>query len=117
MTIGTLLFTRMFGEKVGSDPFGNVYYQHRKQPSSGRRKRWVIYSGEPEASRVPPEWHAWLHRTTVPAPVSRAPQRAWQKPHEPNLTGTDLAYRPPGHVLKGGVRAPASGDYEPWVPN
>jgi NADH:ubiquinone oxidoreductase subunit len=49
--------------------------------------------------------------------VNRAPQRAWQKPHEPNLTGTDLAYRPPGHVLKGGARAPASGDYEPWVPN
>ena len=33
------------------------------------------------------------------------------------LTGTALAYRPPGHTLKGGHRAPATGDYEPWTPN
>jgi NADH:ubiquinone oxidoreductase subunit len=38
------------------------------------------------------------------------------KEHRPNLTGTPLAYRPPGHTLKGGHRAPASGDYEAWKP-
>ena len=32
------------------------------------------------------------------------------------LTGTDQAYRPPGHTLKGGRRAKATGDYEPWTP-
>ena len=32
------------------------------------------------------------------------------------LTGTDLAYRPPGHTLMGGHRAKATGDYEPWTP-
>ncbi|MGH6798662.1 MAG: NADH:ubiquinone oxidoreductase subunit NDUFA12, partial [Roseiarcus sp.] len=41
---------------------------------------------------------------------------SWQKPHLPNLTGTPLAYRPPGSVLEGGHRAPATGDYEPWTP-
>jgi NADH:ubiquinone oxidoreductase subunit len=41
---------------------------------------------------------------------------AWEKPHMPNLTGTPRAYRPPGSVLRGGHRASATGDYEPWQP-
>jgi NADH:ubiquinone oxidoreductase subunit len=44
------------------------------------------------------------------------PVRDWQKPHIPNLTGTGLAYRPPGHTLQGGQRARSGGDYEPWQP-
>ncbi len=117
MTIGTLIYTRLFGAKVGSDPFGNTYYQHCRTPASGRRKRWVIYAGEAEASRVPPEWHAWLHYTidTVP-PGAGKPHQPWQKPHIPNLTGSPAAYRPPGHTLKGGHRARGTGDYEPWTP-
>ena len=43
-------------------------------------------------------------------PVQGSPRQKWQKAHVPNLTGTDLAYRPPGHTLKGGQRAPASGE-------
>ncbi|MBM3571801.1 MAG: NADH:ubiquinone oxidoreductase subunit NDUFA12, partial [Alphaproteobacteria bacterium] len=72
----------------------------------------------PEASKVPPEWHAWLHRTVDQVPPADAgrPHRTWQKEHVPNLTGTDLAYRPPGHVLQGGQRDRATGDYEPWRP-
>jgi NADH:ubiquinone oxidoreductase subunit len=27
-----------------------------------------------------------------------------------------LAYHPPGSVLRGGQRARATGDYEPWTP-
>ena len=34
----------------------------------------------------------------------------------PNLTGTKAAYRPPGHILKGGQRDKATGDYEAWTP-
>ena len=117
MSFGTRVFTWLHGEQVGTDEFGNRYYLDKRTKGKKRERRWVLYKGIPEASKVPPEWHAWLHATTVQAPVTRAPQRAWQKPHEPNLTGTDHAYRPPGHVLKGGARAPASGDYEPWVPN
>ena len=81
-------------------------------------QRWVIYDGEVEASRVPPEWHAWLHHTTDIIPPEGGPaRRPWQKDHQPNKTGTVEAYRPPGHTLKGGKRAPATGDYEPWTPN
>jgi NADH:ubiquinone oxidoreductase subunit len=44
-------------------------------------------------------------------------KRPWQKDHLPNLTGTAAAYRPPGHILQGGQRDKATGDYEPWVPD
>ena len=116
MTVGTRLFTWLRGELVGEDSQGNRYYRERKTIAGRRQKRWVIYRGEAEASRVPPEWHAWLHSKTLPVPTTRATPKSWQKPHEPNRTGTDLAYRPPGHTLMGGNRAKATGDYEPWTP-
>jgi NADH:ubiquinone oxidoreductase subunit len=87
----------------------------RRTKGSKRERRWVMYKGEPEASKVMPEWHAWLHGVGLPPSASAKPQ-VWQKPYEPNLTGTDLAYRPPGHTLMGGRRAKATGDYEPWTP-
>lgn len=118
MTIGTRLYTWLRGELVGTDQFGNHYYQDRKEAKGRRRKRWVIYNGEAEASRVPPDWHGWLHRTVdAPPPADGLPKRVWQKEHVPNLTGTTGAYRPPGHVLAGGQRDKATGDYEPWTPN
>jgi NADH:ubiquinone oxidoreductase subunit len=87
-------------------------------PDSIRKeRRWVIYNGEIEASRVPPEWHVWLHHTSDEIPPEGGPPRQpWQKDHQPNLTGTGHAYRPPGHTLKGGRRDRATGDYEPWTP-
>ena len=122
-SLGTRLYTWLKGQEVGRDVFGNRYFREkgggRVHPDSLRKeRRWVIYPGEPEASQVPAEWHAWLHHTTdeVP-PEGGPPKRPWQKDHKPNLTGTAEAYRPPGHVLKGGRRAPATGDYEPWRPD
>ncbi len=75
MTIGTRLMTWFRGELVGSDPFGNRYYRDksRKVLTRGggrfsREKRWVIYKGAAEASKVPPQWHAWLHHTVDELP-------------------------------------------------
>ncbi|MGE0714711.1 MAG: NADH:ubiquinone oxidoreductase subunit NDUFA12 [Alphaproteobacteria bacterium] len=118
MTLGTRLFTWMNGREVGTDHLGNRYYTERRTPRDGKPRRWVMYAGEAEATRVPPEWHAWLHYTidAVPADAGR-PHRAWQKEHQANQTGTEDAYRPPGHVLQGGVRSRATGDYEPWRPS
>ena len=119
MSFGTWLFTRLHGELVGTDAFGNRYYRDKTGASrwGGREKRWVLYVGSPEASKVPPEWHAWLHHVTKnPPPPGGTPPRPWQKEYVPNLTGTDQAYLPPGHTLMGGHRARASGDYEPWTP-
>ena len=105
-------------ELVGTDEFGNKYYQAKPRPGYKYPRRWVIYKGEPEASNVPPEWHGWLHHQTdeVPDPEGGSFRRPWQKPHQPNLTGTTEAWRPPGHVLEGGQRDRATGDYEAWKP-
>lgn len=118
MPLGTWLFTVFCGRHVGTDGAGNRYFEERRAPSSRRAKRWVIYKGAPEASQVPPEWHAWLHHTVDATPVDRPPVvKPWQKPHRPNLTGTQDAYRPAGHDYEGGKRAKATGDYEPWRPS
>ncbi len=110
------MVTRFTGELVGKDADGNTYYQTRRAPQAGgRRKRWVLYNGPAEASVIPPEWHAWLHHTTD-EPIALTGRRPWQKPHLPNLTGTPEGYRPPGSDYLGGKRAPATGDYEAWTP-
>jgi NADH:ubiquinone oxidoreductase subunit len=111
-TIGTLLHNMRHGELVGEDSLGNRYYRARKGP-----RRWVIYNGSNDASRVPPEWHGWLHGTfdELPEKVLPAP-RAWQADPAPNLTGTPSAYRPAGALERGGQRAAATGDYEAWRP-
>jgi NADH:ubiquinone oxidoreductase subunit len=115
MILGTWLFTRLYGRRVGTDADGNTYYEERR-PGAGRRtRRWVIYAGAAEASKVPAEWHAWLHYTTE-APLPVAARRPWQQPHLANATGTATSYRPPGHDYRGGTRAPATGDYEAWSP-
>jgi len=102
------------GDLVGTDEFGNHYYRGKGKKLQGRERRWVIYQGEVEASKVPSEWHAWLHHTVAePLTEEAAKSRSWQ---QPNLTGTAHAYRPAGHEFKGGQRAAATGDYEAWSP-
>ena len=114
MTIATFLHTLLRGKLIGKDNFGNRYYEDRQAPAPGyRRKRWVMYKGIAEPSKVPAAWHGWLHYTTDRVPEHRY---AWQKEHEPNLTGTKEAYYPSGHILKGGKRDEATGDYEAWKP-
>lgn len=111
-TIGTALFTRRHGRKVGTDSLGNVYYE-----SKNGDRRWVIYNGSNDASRIPPEWYAWIHRLIDDLPDEALPPvRKFQKPPTPNLTGTPQAYRPSGALERGGQRAAASGDYEAWIP-
>ena len=127
MSFGTRLFTWLRGELVGTDQFGNRYYRDKSgakaKVGSGlsKERRWVLYEGDVEASRVPPMWHAWLHYSLDAPPASNSADAtklyAWQKDHQPNMTGTPEAYRPPGSLLAGGQRAPATGDYEPWRPS
>lgn len=115
--IGTLLHTLFKGKFVGEDEFGNKYYELRRAPKKGRRTRWVVYKGMAEASKVPAQWHGWLHYThEAPLSAEEAKRWPWQKSHLPNLTGTKYAYVPPGHVLRGNARDRAISDYEPWRP-
>jgi NADH:ubiquinone oxidoreductase subunit len=107
------------GEPAGKDQFGNQYYRAKPRKNYNHERRWIRYaSGNVEASEVPPEFHGWLHHQTNDFPSKVAGYRKpWQKEHTPNLTGTNLAYQPPGHELQGGQRNRATGDYEAWTPN
>ena len=112
-TVGTLLNSWSTGTKVGEDSLGNRYFRAKK---GGRR--WVLYNGSNDASRVPPEWHGWLHGQFDGIPESRLPPaRIWEVDHAPNQTGTPDAYRPQGALERGGRRAAATGDYEAWSPD
>ena len=112
-SLGTTLFTSRHGEKVGTDAAGNAYYRHRKDPA----RRWVIYEGSNDSSRVPPEWNAWLRGTVNETPdAAPIPRRRFQKEPLPNMTGTLSAYRPGGSLGRDGQRPAATGDYEAWKP-
>ena len=117
MNIGTLIFTWLNGEYVGNDEFGTRYYRSKKRKRMRRPRRWCLYKGDKDATKVPPEWHAWLHHT-VSEPLTQimAEPAAWLKPHQANQTGTAKSYRPAGKADKGGARAAATEDYEAWTP-
>ena len=117
MTITTRLYTAIFGKRVGTDQFGNVYYIERSARKGHKARRWVLYKGKAEPSKIPAEWHGWMHYTLA-APLQQNGKKrfSWEKPHLPNLTGTINAYVPPGHLTRGGHRAPSTSDYESWKP-
>ena len=108
-TWGTQFYTWRKGQKVGEDSQGNLFYR------SSEGKRWVIYNGEAEASRIDPDWHGWLHRTWD-EPPSQTPlkHKAWEKPHLENLTGTPLAYAPTGSIRR--ATPEPRRDYDAWSP-
>ncbi len=117
-TFGTLLTIMRRGHKIGTDDYGNQYFEERQPSYDGKKRRWVVYRGYADASRVPSEWHGWLHHTFADAPTQTPlPHKVWEKEHHPNLTGTIHAWRPKGSLTKGGARAAATGDYEAWSPD
>ncbi len=88
-TFGTRIKTFLFGKFVGKDSFGNKYYESKKG------KRWVIYADEVDASKIPVEWYSWIHFTPNKIEKNHELKKFdWQKPHRPNLTGTESAYYP-----------------------
>ena len=118
-TLGTLWNVGVNGRLVGKDEDGNRYYEAKTNKNSydGRKRRWVIFNGYAEASKVSPDWHGWLHHTfDAPPTEAPLPRRKFELDHLPNLTGTPMAWRPPGSLARGGERPPATGDYEAWRP-
>jgi NADH:ubiquinone oxidoreductase subunit len=105
--------------RVGRDTAGNTYFEAKARAGYHHPRRWVMYQRNVEPSTVPPEWHGWLHYQTDVVPSSTVPsfRRSWQKPPLANMTGTDAAYLPPGHVLRGMKRPAATGDYVAWTPD
>jgi len=91
-TVGTFIYTLFTGKFEGSDQFGNKYY------SNSKGKRWLIYKNNIESTKIPPEWHAWIHFLTKKIPSDNLRRFSWQKKHEENLTGTKKAYKPEGSL-------------------
>jgi NADH:ubiquinone oxidoreductase subunit len=109
-SVGTQLWTKRFGTKVGEDAEGNVYYRNGDDT-----RRWVIYAGQNDATRVGPDWYGWLH-FTFPEPPTEVPvaRKRWEKPHQPNMTGSEGAFLRKGSIRRADVK-PQS-DYEAWTP-
>jgi NADH:ubiquinone oxidoreductase subunit len=117
MDLTTWFYTKIFGRCVGEDQFGNRYYETKSPRDFNRNKRWVIYKGTPEPTKIPPKWYNWIHYQAEEAPTDNEKKYKWEKDQVPNLTGTPNAYYPSGHVLGAAKRDKATGDYEPWRPN
>ncbi|MDK3017556.1 NADH:ubiquinone oxidoreductase subunit NDUFA12 [Pseudodonghicola flavimaris] len=109
-TINTQIYTWRKGTKVGEDNQGNVFYRNADDS-----RRWVIFNGEVEATRVDPDWHGWLHHTFKEPPTEQPlAHKPWEKPHHENLTGTAQAYVPAGSILR--PQPVERRDYEAWSP-
>ena len=107
-TLGTFIYTLFTGKLIGRDQFGNKYY------SNSKGRRWVIYKDNIESSKIPPDWHSWIHFLKINKPSNEEKKFLWQKQHEENLTGTDRAYKPEGSLtssLKKNMKK-----YEIWKP-
>ena len=109
-TLNTQFYTWRKGVKVGEDDQGNTYYTSRDGA-----KRWVIYNGDIEASRISADWHGWLHGTWAETPDERPlAHKGWEKAHQENLTGSMMAYAPAGSMRR--AQPADRSDYEAWSP-
>ncbi len=107
----TELKIKLSSKLVGTDEFGNQYFENKK----GRR--FIIYKGIAEPTKIPAEWHGWIHFTSNTIPTSSKTNRYhWQKIHLPNLTGTKNSYAPKGNLLQNSNREKVSADYQAWNP-
>ena len=87
-TFGTFLKTLFFGKLVGSDEYGNKYYQSKTD------ERWVIYSTNTEATKITSKWYLWMHHTIDKIPDNQTSKYSWQKNHLENQTGTSNSFKP-----------------------
>ena len=112
MDLITRFKVMIFFEYKGKDEFGNTFYQERK--ISSKPKRIVRYNGQVESSKIPPEWHSWLHHTDKKCPANyKIKKYDWQKQHLPNLSGTIHSYKPD---FKKNKKSNSENYYQSWNP-
>lgn len=117
-TLGALYDIKRRSDLVGEDAYGNRYFEDRKPSIGGRHRRYVVYRGLAEPSKVPADWHGWLHHT-LKLPPTEAPlkRKPWELDHKPNMTGTVFAEKPKGALSENAERAQNTADYEAWSPD
>ena len=97
------LLIRLTSKKIGEDTYGNKYY-------SFRGRRFVVYNGLVEPTKVPPMWHAWLHFLSESPPLDSDLQvHRWQQTYVPTKTGSKDSYFPKREIV--------SSEYVRWNPN
>ncbi len=116
-TIGALFDIGRRAKKVGEDEYGNSYFEEPHATVEGRKRRYVIYKGYAEPSKIPVDWHGWMHYT-FDEPPTKAPfkLKSWELPHRPNLTGTLFAYKPDNSLANAGKKQEEKNSYESWRP-
>lgn len=70
-----------------------------------------MFKGIEDASKIPPQWHGWLHGMTD-EPLDEKEFYSWQKDYLPNMTGTALRHMP----KKTNVDAKHRPGYDRWRP-
>lgn len=105
------LWVKLFTKQIGADQFCNKYFVGKSTNYLGHPKRFVIYNGRNESSKVPPMWHAWLHYLNDEIPNNDNELYDWQQKHIPNLTGTKHAYNPAQS------KNTKLETYAKWIPN
>ncbi len=80
----------IFGKYIGSDIYGNKYFEFKSCDFLGRKKRICIYNGFVEATKIPSEWHSWMHHKSDAPNVEK--KYFWQVMHLPSLTGTKFRF-------------------------
>ncbi|MDA9591509.1 NADH-ubiquinone oxidoreductase subunit NDUFA12 family protein [Pelagibacteraceae bacterium] len=109
-TVGTRIWSYLNGYNVGNDNFGNTYMRNKNDS-----KRWVLYKGEVDSTKVPPQWNAWLRYTSNDMPIFKK-KYFWERDHIQNQTGTSKSYYPKASVMRDSNGRKKS-EYEKWSPN
>ena len=118
ITVGASFDIKRRSGYVGTDEYGNRYFEDRKASIERRHRRYVMYKGLAEPSKVPADWHGWLHHTVIEPPTHMPLERRdWETDHTPNMTGTPYAVKPKGSLSEGARRQKSDGDYEAWTPD
>ena len=85
------------GTLVGTDKYGNKYFENNKYMFSRNRFVEYPYAGrlEFDATQIPPEWHRWMQFMTDDPPSKVPPPKSkFDKDHELNLSGSAKEYVP-----------------------
>ena len=117
MDLITKIRTFFFYNYIGKDQFGNKYYEQKPRKEVGALKRIVKYNGLPEASKVPPGWHGWLHHNNNNIPNNQTNQEYhWQRQHLPNLSGTVHLKLPTKYIDNSKNDTNNETQYNAWAP-
>ncbi|OMJ14727.1 NADH dehydrogenase [ubiquinone] 1 alpha subcomplex subunit 12 [Smittium culicis] len=104
-----------YGALMGTDSFGNKYYENTEERYG--RHRWVLPAAsvpKSDATQIPPGWNQWLHCVSDDIPVSDelgrvAVNHSWAiQDIIQNKTGTRGAYK---------VYSTTKPRIEPWSPS